>query len=342
MQAPQASFDLLPVELKCHTLASMPVNKQLMARRVCSGWKDIIESSIDWKKLFYLLKDIELSDSRDKSDFFRRVSILRTLTSSKSNAEVCEAHIFLSRIGISTLEKAELALTQVNNKYWMIDLYNKLAMEYIKSDCLSKAKECLSKAQKLLKTTFTTSAQALLALFERYLDKGDFENALSLTDSFCKDSYASKQALSLFIGKAEQLDNSEAALKGLDQFKESCVSTWCAAVQDVAQFLLDRGEKAKAEQLKSKYPKAFDSDDCAAKAMYYTHSGRCQKAMETILEGNLHPWTKKDYLERILKVCKDNHLQSKIEKEISETQKVIDQREMENPSGCTAADLLYY
>jgi len=280
-------LDHLITENILHIFTFLPVKDLIHVGSTCHRLKLISEDPSIWS-IFY--KRISLSQNKmpTKLVVVGEIKSLIEGTQENGSEAALQAHITLSRLELSSLEKAfecakSIRITEKEKSarppYHCASFYDKcysLAIEFLSNNDLSKAEEIMNG---MVPSTF----RSIIALYilKIYLKKGDFEKALSAMRCVLNNNHESSIALSLFIWNTKQANDLDFTLRALREFSSFKVCLSC--VKDFNEFLIENGELEKSAKLQVIYPKAFDKEALFTDVLYYAHNNQIERSIQSAL-----------------------------------------------------------
>lgn len=282
-------FDMLHYEMKILIFRFLPFKEAVHCNRVCKEWKTLFEDESIWnifkEKVSQIFDKNEAKISREV--LFEKISEMVNFAKEndpKSKYRNCLAHIFLTRLGLSTLDNAqklaEIKCDKKNRMLWQ------LSDEYLRQNQVDKAEEMLEKMSKKPRRMAEKEARIVAPydIFNRYLKMGDFDKALSMTKYFKIEKGHSQKALSLLIWNAGQQFKNEIAVHVLAKYEDKN-NAWGSCVRDLHATLSDRKCFEVADVLKSIFPKAFikEENHQIHDMLHFMHTHRIEKAENVIL-----------------------------------------------------------
>lgn len=304
------SFELLPMEMSDLCFSFLSFNQKMHARRVCTGWREVIEGATKWSKIYQSLTNVNIDneniDMDIKKNVFQRITFLQSQVETKGRQGVT-ARIFLSRIGVGSLSDTEkLTLKFFTDKSVFGEeqdfLCTQLSLEYLNKDQLTKAVEWMKRKN-------FSSIKVACKLIKAYLNKNEIALAQELVVHL-EDINQRREALGLFLNKLRN-ENFDVCLKALSNFEKVCPNTWCAAVK-----ILKRWAKENHQEC-SDVGKGEDNVNTSYdEAILYALIGDIQRSLEIISKSKWILPDKKNALVIALENCSDPRLKMAIEDEM--------------------------
>lgn len=266
------SFNKLPPEVQFNIFGFLSYKEVRENSRVCSDWKVLLDDNSIWKIFEDKLEFPFCTSEQTKGVVLATVKYLIKSAKKENRPHwppPIVARIHLSRLGIGSLNDAELYAEQIEKSPGKHKNYllNCIAKEYLKQNHYVKAEEMLKKMTygKYQDAKYYCRKVAV-KIFKNYLNHGDLESAHSIAQDYLfKKKWYEKawhkkrghtpKALILLLQKSEEKNNTDFALCALEKLKH--FSNFETFVQDFFKMLCEKGEFDKSEKLKSRFPEAF-------------------------------------------------------------------------------------
>ena len=232
-------LDPIPNAVVLHIFSFLSVRDLIHAGSTCRRLQIISENSSIWT-IFYNRISLYPEKKQSKLVVIERINSLIADTRGNDPKKALHAHITLSRLEASSLEKAfdcaktititdEEQTSHPSSSFYCKSFYDKcysLAYAYLANNNLSKVEE-------IMNNMVPSTSRGILAfeIAKKYLKENDLEKAFSAMKCIKNDQLESFPALSLFIWNAKQANNIDIALKALKEFSsfEICLSLkWLA------------------------------------------------------------------------------------------------------------------
>lgn len=285
-----SSFNLLPDEVKVNIFGYLPFIDVVNDSRVCKEWQKLLDDKSIW--IIFYKKIIEFP-FKNKAKFIKKLSLMVDLTKEsepKETYKIFISHIFLARLGISTLDKAQQYIEKESDKknemcWWMVE-------EYLKQNLVTEAEKILEKINDKARLCIEEEYRkaAIYAVFNRYLKMEDFDKALSMNKYFKIEKGKSSRALSLLIWNAGQQNKIGIAVVALTKFSGKN-SSWGSSVRDLYESLCEKKAIEVAETLKLLFPDAFIKEEeyRMNDLLHFIDTHRVERAKKVIFSNEDEP-----------------------------------------------------
>lgn len=284
--------ELLPLDLLLQIFSLLPVKALLRVGSTCHHWKKISKNEEIWGSI-----GCEVYTAGPKANVIKKIKSLILKTKKIDSTKALGAHIYLSRVELSSLDKAydyakTLTITkadEVSDRFSFYDKCFDLAHSYLENNNLFKAEDIMYNM-----TSERWRDLIAFKVLRAYLEKDNFEKALLAMKHITGDKSSMSVALFLFIQKSKQA-NYDVAIKALAELSHFDISLSCA--RDFNQFLAEKGELDKSRNLQISFPQIID-ENSSNEYIYQACNGQINKAIQGALSKDTH-WEKTLALELI-------------------------------------------
>lgn len=276
----------LPPHFIIEIINRLSVQALLNLGVTCSQFRNFTDALPVWRELGAKLQGFS-ERLESKISVLARINLLFVSSRSENAEQAMRAHITLSRIDFSSLATAfslaqKIAIKEEernahpSSSFHCESFHDKsvpLIEAYLQNNDLDQAEE-------MIRQMFASTMRGVLAfkIEKKFLEKGDFDRALSALRLVKVDQMESGQALSLFIWKAKQVATIDLAFEALNEFAN--ISTALSCVKDFHGFLTGVGEVQKAMHLQEAHPDAFAEGHLYTDVEYYACNDQVDQAVQ--------------------------------------------------------------
>lgn len=319
--------DLPAMEIAIYIFSFLPIKDLIHVGATCHTWKLYSEDRSIWTIFCNRINHHPKASEHLKLVVIEKIKSLITYTKENNSERALQAHITLSKFGLTSLEKAfiyakTITITEEekqahpSSSFYASSFYDKcfsLAYAYLEDKDFTKAEEIMN--------NMVPSTQRGIIAFEIvkiYLKISNLEKALCAMRYIKQDQLESLPSLSLFIWKAKQPHNIDIALRALKEFSNFAICLSCA--KDFNEFLIESGEFEKSKCLQISFLKIIEEKPTSNDVMYYTYNGQIEKAIQRALLFS-ETYQRIQALDKILHVIKNaTYLNAGINGELKERQ----------------------
>lgn len=278
------NFSQLPPELQSYTFSYATPGVRAIMGLTCKKWYEEwrsvsnAEDKMYWISFYELLKEYNCNDLFQnlniKSKCIKIISHVRELTKIASPVDKIRAFIFLSKIGLGSLDQA-IQLTHQEMHGSHTDPYYDLCLELLRIGDLDSAEkyiQCMPFAR-------DRSGRIALEIINKNISQNKLRNPIRYFRYIEPMSTVSFKAMARIVWNAVQAGDIETVIVALSHSKT--FMKWETCVVNAALEFKEKGRQKEYERVRASFPEVFKNEKYVfADVHYYIENHQLSKAEE--------------------------------------------------------------